>query len=898
MVEKILTSVQEMLNEEKWTRAAISNYSKNQFLELSDLIETICNENCIDEAKQICNEHLAHTKNSIIGLYLSGILSLKKRELDNSALVTLINIFQDNHKSQIVEYLCESILEEDSANKFALRTLADCYREENNTKIWDIYEEIVRLDFDEADIAKTIAEYNEKEGNSEKAIDYYKKALLRFVNNKSMNQIKEIWSKLVIAIPEEKDFFYLVQRKIAKTISEEKSALLMQELYIYYKDNQKWDTAIEILKLILSIDEKDNWARKEIVDCFRGKYADHSQLEEHIRISNLNQSWRNIFEAISDFEKHIAFDKKNFVFHRTWGVGIIRNVKGDELVINFGKRFGVREMSLKMAVSSLQPLEKNHIWVLKATKTKEVLVKKVKDDIAWALKTIIKSFNDKCDFKTIKAELVPAILTTGEWTSWSTKARRVLETNATFGVDPDDITLFTVRDNAITTEEKLSNEFNAQKDFFKRIDILMKFAADANTESEHFADMFSYFSNYLRAASTANEQTIASFLVYRNIITRFPHIDSGINLTFSQLFEDIENLSEMYLLLKDTKNTSLRKDFMDNIKTLLPNWADIFVEMFPTVLNAYDIIGILLENGHDDKVKQLAVNSFENYRDNRNATIYFFEECQDKEWFKEINIPYEKQLISLIHIMEINYREIANHKNTTENRKINRKIHTLLFKNETLLNYMLSNDTDTITRLYTLIDDIKDLDVSEKAKMRNKILEKDPDFKFFGVEEKSEAPKGLVVTIKMLEEKKRQLEQITTVDIPQNSKDIGEAMAFGDLSENAEYHAAKERQAQLNILATRLQDELNRAQVFDPTTITTARISFGTTVTLQNLNTNKAEKYTILGPWESDPDNGIISYMSPFGIAIMNAKEDEELNFEINDVKHSYKVEKIKAVKF
>lgn len=111
----------------------------------------------------------------------------------------------------------------------------------------------------------------------------------------------------------------------------------MQELFAYYKNKQDWDTAIDILKLILSIDEKDSAARKDLVDCFRGKYADHSQLEDYIRISNLTQSWRNVFEAISDFEKHIAFDAKNFVFHRSWGVGLIRKVKDDEISINFGK---------------------------------------------------------------------------------------------------------------------------------------------------------------------------------------------------------------------------------------------------------------------------------------------------------------------------------------------------------------------------------------------------------------------------------------------------------------------------------------------------------------------------------------------------------------------------------
>lgn len=897
MSETLVKSVQNMLNEEKWTRAAISNYTKNHFIELAAVVEKAREENRIDEIQKECDDHLAHTKNSIIALYISGMLGLKKKNLDNSALISLVNIFQDNHKNPIVIYLCETILAEDESNKFALRTLANAYREENNEKIWDIYESLVKLDYEEADIAKLLAEKYEKDGNMEDAVDYYKKALLRYVNRKTLNQIKEVWIKLIALIPEEIDFFYLVQRKIAKSISDIRSASLMQELYAYYKDNQKWDTAIDILKLILSIDEKDSWARKELTECFRGKYADHSQLDDYIRISNLTQSWRNVFEAISDFEKHIAFDAKNFVFHRSWGVGIIRKVQDDEISINFGKKFGIRSMSLKMAVNALQPLQKDHIWVLKATKSKEELAKMIKADKAWALKVIIKSFGNSCDFKRIKAELVPSILTAGEWTSWNTGAHKVLENDSTFGVNPNDISMYMVRDRAISQEEKLSNEFKAQKQFFMRIDILMKFAQDADTESELFADMFSYFTGYLRAFSSVNEQTLAAFLVIRRIVTEHPHMNPGISYTFEQLYGEIKNPNALYLALKDTKNTFLRKDFLTCIRTLLPDWQKQYVRLFPTVLQQ-EMLTALLNNGHTDLLKQLAINSFENFRDYREAALFFFKESQNEDWFKETGISFEKQLITLIHILDVTYREIANHRDTTDNRKINRQVQLLLFKENTLLTYMLENDEDTITRLYTLVNDVRDLDPAIKMNMRNRILEKHPEFKFYGTEEKTVVTRGLIVTAKMLDQKKQQLEHIISVEVPENSKEIGEALAQGDLRENTEYKAAKERQQQLNSTASRLQDEIDRAQIFDPSTVTTARVSFGTTVFLLNKNTGKDEEYTILGPWESDPDNKIISYMSPLGNALMNAKENEELNFEINEQSYAYTVKKIKAVKF
>ena len=351
----------------------------------------------------------------------------------------------------------------------------------------------------------------------------------------------------------------------------------------------------------------------------------------------------------------------------------------------------------------------------------------------------------------------------------------------------------------------------------------------------------------------------------------------------------------MYTLLKDTKNTSLHKDFLNNIK-MLPNWDDEYIRLFPTVLDS-EMIAYLIRNGKEEKVKKLVVTCFENSKDYRNAVIYFFRECQEEEWFKNSGISYEKQLITLIQLIELTFREINNHVNTTENKKINKNATLLLFKDEALINYMFQNDEETVKRMYTLIDDLADIDPSYKALLRNKILEKYQNFKFHVSEEKSSSPKGMLVTNKKLEEKKNQLEHIQSVEIPENAKEIAEARAQGDLKENAEYKAAKEHQHFLNVTLTKLQEELNRAVVFDPTTITTAIVSFATVVTLHNNDTNSDEEYTILGPWESDPDNNVISYMSPFGNAIMDKKVGDEAVFKINDHKYNYTIKTIKAAK-
>ena len=901
----LIQTIQDKLKEETWTRATISNYTQNDLKELSNFVEQARNENCVQEIHEICEAHLSHTKDSIIALYICGILDLQKGALDNSSLVNLVDIFQKNHKENIVTYLCDSILSDDPNNKFALRTLADGYLAEGNDKVWDLYAQLVKIDFEEADLAKALAEHYDALNDKDNAISYYKKAILRYINQNNYNACKEVWSKLVQKIPEEFDFFQMLRRKIAKIMGEIRTTTLMQELYAWYKDNQKWDTAILILKQNLEIDPKDIWARKEITDCFRGKYAEHSHLEDYIRSSNLSQSYRNVFEAISDFEKHISFDKDGYVFHRNWGVGQIAKLEKDTLKIWFGevkvvdgkKKKLLRDMKLSMAVTALKPLSNDHIWVLKATDKNHELAKRIKADKEWALETIIKSHDNNCDFKRIKAELVPSILTAGEWTSWNTAAKKILETNSKFGVNPNDISMYTVRDGNISIEEKLSNEFKAQKQFFARADILMKFFDSDETDksSELFAEMYSYFTGFLKNINRVDEHVLASYLIVQYISGIDKQFLVPVHETFSEIYHKLESPREIYTELKDTKNTHLRHDFLVDIK-MLPDWNKQYIELFPTVLEKKLLVD-LIEKGFVSDIQDLVRESFEKFKDYRETVIFFFKECQEEEWFKAAGVSYEKQLITLINIIELTFREINNHVNTTENKKINKNATELLFKNDAIFKFMFENGEACVKKMYTLIDDIADIDPSYKQLARNKILDKYPDFKFRVSEEKTTQPKGMIVTAKKLEEKKAEAEKIQNIELPANAKDVADARAKGDLKENAEYKAAREHQHYLQLTLSKLQEELSRAVVFDPTTSTTAVVSFATEVTLTNLDTSKDETYTILGPWESDPDNNIISYMSPFGNAIMDQKVGTKVAFTINDHKYNYEIKDIKKAK-
>ena len=124
---------------------------------------------------------------------------------------------------------------------------------------------------------------------------------------------------------------------------------------------------------------------------------------------------------------------------------------------------------------------------------------------------------------------------------------------------------------------------------------------------------------------------------------------------------------------------------------------------------------------------------------------------------------------------------------------------------------------------------------------------------------------------------------------------IEEARAHGDLSENAEYRAAKERQGHVEATIADLEDRLSRAMVIDPTTLSGDKIVFGATVTLLDEDAKKV-KYQLVGQTEADARVGRISYNSPLGRALIGREKGDEVEVTTPSGDKYYEVAKIEFV--
>ncbi len=149
------------------------------------------------------------------------------------------------------------------------------------------------------------------------------------------------------------------------------------------------------------------------------------------------------------------------------------------------------------------------------------------------------------------------------------------------------------------------------------------------------------------------------------------------------------------------------------------------------------------------------------------------------------------------------------------------------------------------------------------------------------------------ITKRGFEALKQELHNLKTVERPKNIKAIEVARAHGDLSENAEFSAAKERQSFLEGRINELEFKVGNADVIDPKDLPKDKAVFASTVVLENIDTGEEVEYQLVGQDESDIDKGRISVSSPLGLALLGKKEGDEIVLQAPGGKRSYELVEI-----
>jgi transcription elongation GreA/GreB family factor len=232
------------------------------------------------------------------------------------------------------------------------------------------------------------------------------------------------------------------------------------------------------------------------------------------------------------------------------------------------------------------------------------------------------------------------------------------------------------------------------------------------------------------------------------------------------------------------------------------------------------------------------------------------------------------------------------------NEKRSNKLRDFIIDDQELLVELIgSADLEVIKDLTRALQLSPSFDDMDKRSLLARIVKSYPAIQSLISGDQTKQETHLIVSWDSLERRKNEYHELVEKKIPANSKEIAIARSYGDLRENHEYKAAKEMQKLLMKRKAELETQLVRARGTDFANVKTDVAGIGTIVHAVDLEANQPEQFTILGAWDSDPEKGVVSYLSPVAQALLNRKVGEEVEFEVHGVRHHHRIESIAAFK-
>ena len=297
---------------------------------------------------------------------------------------------------------------------------------------------------------------------------------------------------------------------------------------------------------------------------------------------------------------------------------------------------------------------------------------------------------------------------------------------------------------------------------------------------------------------------------------------------------------------------------------------------------AGEIASLLIQEGKLQQLKDTLARLISHHTANSELLLWLAKERSDS--FADILGP--EVFRAMLSAME---RDQFNEK------KSNRLRDYILDDQELLVELIGSADFEVIKDLTRALQLSPCFDDMDKRSLLARIVKSYPAVQSLISGEQTRQDTSLIVSWESLEKRKNEYTELVQKKIPANSKEIAIARSYGDLRENHEYKAAKEMQKILMRRKGELEAQLVRARGTDFANPKTDAVGLGTRVRVTDLSTSSTDTFSILGAWDSEPDKGVVSYLTPLAQALMNKKIGDEVEFEMDGSRKRYRIENIEA---
>jgi transcription elongation GreA/GreB family factor len=570
--------------------------------------------------------------------------------------------------------------------------------------------------------------------------------------------------------------------------------------------------------------------------------------------------------------------------HRSWGFGRIKTVDTvfARFTIDFPGKPG-HPMDLSFCAESLKPVPKDHILARKATDL--AAVRHLAAHHIDLIKIVLNSFGGKATADQIQQVLADVI--TEDWKKWWETAKREMKKDGHFIVPLKKTEPVVYQAQETSLQDRLLEDFRKAKGLKARIVVvaeILKGLSDFKDQTAAANEVIAVLNPDIASHQRTQPAVALEAIFARDELREAVGLPPVAEITVAQVWaQDGIKFGPLIESIPAAKHHRALESF----KHANP---DRWVEVFRNGLNfvsaklAKEIAGVLVQEGKLALVKETLAKHINQHSASTELLLWFGRERTED--FVDILGP--EVFRAMLTAME---------RDQFQERRSNRLRDFILEDQALIAELTASADIEVIKDLTRALKLSPVFDDMDKRSLLARLVKAHPAVQPLVSGEQTKQEAGLFVSWESLERRRLEYQDLVQKKIPANSKEIAIARSYGDLRENHEYKAAKEMQKILMRQKDDLEAALSRARGTDYANAKTDVVGPGTVVLATDLATNQPESFTILGAWDSDPDRGVISYLTPIAMALLNRKVGDEVEFELHGSKRRHRIEKIEAWK-
>jgi transcription elongation GreA/GreB family factor/transcription elongation factor GreA-like protein len=583
----------------------------------------------------------------------------------------------------------------------------------------------------------------------------------------------------------------------------------------------------------------------------------------------------------------ITLTESGYCYHRSWGFGKITTVDTvfSRFVIDFQSKAG-HAMDLAFAAESLKPISSDHIYARKVSDIDSLRQMAALHHLD-LIKLVLQSFGGRATVDQIQQVLVPDVIK-DDWKKWWEAAKRELKKNGHFQVPLKKSEPIIYQAKEVSLQNRFLAEFRAAKGLKARLNVaheILKSIPDLDDKAATVKEVIQSLNTEIGTHQRTQPAVALEAIFVRDELRAASDVPVAEDeLSASAIW--LQESGKVGSVLEAIPAAKHRRALQSFKEANPEHWPDALLSSLNTVSSklAGEVAHALIAGGKLEALKELLARLISQHQAGSELLLWLAKERSDS--FADILGP--EVFRAMLTAME---RDQFNEKRSN-------KLRDFILADQTLLVELIgSADLEVIKDLTRALQLSPCFDDMDKRSLLARIVKSYPAVQAMISGEQTKQEMVFLVSWESLERRKNEYAELVQKAIPANSKEIAVARSYGDLRENHEYKAAKEMQKILMRRKSELEAQLVRARGSDFANPRTDVVSIGTIVGVTDLDSTHAEQFTLAGAWDSDPEKGVISYLTPVGQSLLNHKPGDEVEVPVEGGKKRYRIDTITAVK-